>query len=204
MEGHDIRVAVNDEVGQRIIDPGEVERIVVAVLSAEGVPEPCEVSVSFVTPDEIHELNREYRGIDRPTDVLSFNIDDPDEFADGEDGLAEEYDDEGAEVEEAWEEPVDGAAFMVGDVILCPEVIEGQAPGFGNAVGDEMRLLLVHGCLHLMGYDHEDPDEAEEMEGLERRYLAPFAGVAAEELNVGPTVDHAAEGSAARPRGDAR
>lgn len=204
MEGHDIRVAVNDEVGQRIIDPGEVERIVVAVLSAEGVPEPCEVSVSFVTPDEIHELNREYRGIDRPTDVLSFNIDDPDEFVDGEDGLAEEYDDEGAEVEEAWEEPIDGAAFMVGDVILCPEVIEGQAPGFGNAVEDEMRLLLVHGCLHLMGYDHEDPDEAEEMEGLERRYLAPFAGVAAEELNVGPTVDHAAEGSAARPRGDAR
>lgn len=204
MEGRDIRVAVNDEVGQRIIDPGEVERIVVAVLSAEGVPEPCEVSVSFVTPDEIHELNREYRGIDRPTDVLSFNIDDPDEFADGEDGPEEEYDDEGAEVEEAWEEPVDGAAFMVGDVILCPEVIEGQAPGFGNAVEDEMRLLLVHGCLHLMGYDHEDPDEAEEMEGLERRYLAPFAGVAAEELNVGPTVDHAAEGSAARPRGDAR
>ena len=204
MEGRDIRVAVNDEVGQRIIDPGEIERIVVAVLSAEGVPEPCEVSVSFVTPDEIHELNREYRGIDRPTDVLSFNIDDPDEFADGEDGPEEEYDDEGAEVEEAWEEPVDGAAFMVGDVILCPEVIEGQAPGFGNAVEDEMRLLLVHGCLHLMGYDHEDPDEAEEMEGLERRYLAPFAGVAAEELNVGPTVDHAAEGSAARPRGDAR
>ena len=63
MEGHDIRVAVNDEVGQGIIDAAEVERIVVAVLSAEGAVEPCEVSVSFVTADEIHELNREYRGI---------------------------------------------------------------------------------------------------------------------------------------------
>ncbi len=196
MEGHDIRVAVNDEVGQGIIDAAEVERIVVAVLSAEGAVEPCEVSVSFVTADEIHELNREYRGIDRPTDVLSFNIDDPDEFFD-----------ECAEGEESGEgfaiDEEDGV-FMVGDVILRPEVVEGQAPGFGNAAADEMRLLLVHGCLHLMGYDHEDADEAEEMEALERRYLAPFASVAADELNAGPTVDHAAEGSAALPRGDAR
>lgn len=199
MEEHDIRVAVNDEVGQRVIAPDEVERIVVAVLAAEGVPEPCEVSVSFVEVDEIHELNREYRGIDRPTDVLSFNIDDPDEFFDGR---AEEEPAEGCADGGGIEG--DEAVFMVGDVILCPEVIEGQASGFGNAAADEMRLLLVHGCLHLMGYDHEDPDEAEEMEALERRYLAPFASVAADELNVGPTVDHAAEGSAALPRGDAR
>ena len=88
---------------------------------------------------------------------------------------------------------------MLGDVIVCPEVVEGQAAGFGNTVADEMRLLLTHGCLHLMGYDHEVTEEAEEMEALERRYLAAFADAPADALNVGPTVDHAAEGTDARP-----
>ena len=62
-----------------------------------------------------------------------------------------------------------------------------------------MRLLLSHGCLHLMGYDHEDTREAEEMEALERSYLADFTGVPPEQINIGPTVDHAAEGTDARP-----
>lgn len=194
-----IRVAIDDEVGQDVLSAEEVERIVCAVLAGEGCVEPCEVSVSFVDEDAIHALNREYRGIDRPTDVLSFNMDDPDEFFDA--------------VTDGFEEGLAGGdgvpgdmqdAFMLGDVVVCPAVVAAQAPGFGNSVADEMRLLLVHGCLHLMGYDHEDPVEAEEMEDLERRYLAPFAGVAADELNVGPTADHAAEGSAAAPRGDAR
>lgn len=217
----DIRVEINDEVEQQILSHDEVGRLVRHVLAGEGCPEPCEVSVSFVTADEIHELNRAYRGIDRPTDVLSFNIDDPGDFddpdegfdgaagcpCDGDDSDGDECADDGCLGGESDPDGLDDAfddegfdgegVFMLGDVIVCPEVVEGQAAGFGNSVADEARLLLVHGCLHLMGYDHEEPSEAEEMEALERGYLAVFASVPADELNVGPTVDHAAEGSAA-------
>ena len=217
-----MRVAINDEVGQHVLSEQEVEALVTSVLSGEGAPQDTEVSVSFVDKDTIHQLNRDYRGIDRPTDVLSFNIDDPDEddepwWDDPEDEAGEDEDagesdaaadepDEGEgaddepedEADDACDEPDEGVC-MLGDVIVCPEVVEGQAAGFGNTVADEMRLLLTHGCLHLMGYDHEVTEEAEEMEALERRYLAAFADAPADALNVGPTVDHAAEGTDARP-----
>lgn len=225
-----MRVAINDEVGQHILSAEEVEALVRHVLTGEGAPEDTEVSVSFVDRQTIHELNRDYRGIDRPTDVLSFNIDDAtgdddgwwDEECEG-DGEARACEDDADDVE-CGEDDADDVEVeddeddacetqdaegclgdegedvcMLGDVIVCPEVVEGQAEGFGNTVADEMRLLLTHGCLHLMGYDHEVAEEAEEMEALERRYLAAFADAPAAELNVGPTVDHAAEGTAARP-----
>ena len=154
-------------------------------MEGEGCIDPGEVSVSFVDAESIHGLNRDYRGVDRPTDVLSFVIDDPYGDEDGDDEF-------------------DGETPMFGDIIVCPSVVEGQAGGFGNSAADEMRLLLVHGALHLMGYDHEVAEEAEEMEALERAYLAAFVGVPIEELNVGPTVDHRAEGSqAASPSTDA-
>lgn len=194
-----ITVAINNEVEQAILSDQEVEGLVQAVLQGEDCIDPAEVTVSFVDEGAIHELNREYRGIDRPTDVLSFNIDDPDEWL----GEAEDEgapDDDSSEEDDLPEESWDGEedVFMVGDVILCPSIVEAQAPGFGNTVADEMRLLLVHGCLHLMGYDHEIAEEAEEMEALERVYLTGFSSVPVEEINVGPTVDHAAEDSAQR------
>ena len=221
-----MRVEIDDEVGQDVLGVEEIERLVAHVLGGEGAPDDTEVSVSFVDRERIHELNRDYRGIDRSTDVLSFNIDDPDgedegwdsegegvewladatdadaefdgepEGCDGEPDDCGDASDEGGEGA-GWEDAGEEDVLLLGDVILCPEIVAEQAPGFGNSVADEMRLLLVHGCLHLMGYDHEEPAEAEEMEALERRYLAAFADVPAEELNVGPTVDHAAEGSAA-------
>lgn len=189
-----ICVAINREAGPDVLADGEIEAIVEAVLRGEDCPEPCEVSVSFVAEDAIQELNRDYRGIDKPTDVLSFNIDEFDE-----DELADECDADAEDADEGDEsDGLDGDyAFMLGDVILCPSVVCAQAAGFGNSVADEMRLLLVHGCLHLMGYDHEVPREAEEMEALERTYLAAFTGVPVEQVNVGPTVDHGAEGTAA-------
>ncbi len=201
-----MQVEIDDQVGQNVLPAEEVERIVTHVLRGEGLADDYEVSVSFVTRDEIHELNRTYRGIDRPTDVLSFTIDDPDED-DSEDEVEDDVDDEleeeGAEGEADVEVEVDedgpwDEELMLGDVIICPDIVAEQAPGFGNTVADEMRLLLVHGCLHLMGYDHEEAQEAEEMEALERKYLAAFADAPADELNVGPTVDHRAEGSDAR------
>lgn len=193
-----MRVEIDDEVGQGVLSAEEIERLVVHVLGGEGAPEDTEVSVSFVTRERIHELNRDYRGIDRPTDVLSFNIDDPNDYDDDEDGVWDFPEEPLSEEDPETPGDVDVEdVLMLGDVILCPDIVVEQAPGFGNSPADEMRLLLTHGCLHLMGYDHEEPDEAEEMEALERRYLADFADAPADELNVGPTVDHAAEGSAA-------
>ena len=214
-----MQVEIDDQVGQNVLPAEEVERIVTHVLRGEGLADDYEVSVSFVTRDEIHELNRTYRGIDRPTDVLSFTIDDPDEEDedDSEAEVEDDVDDEPAAEVDVDDEPDDDDAkreaeeeveveedgpwdeeLMLGDVIICPDIVAEQAPGFGNTVADEMRLLLVHGCLHLMGYDHEEAQEAEEMEALERKYLAAFADAPADELNVGPTVDHRAEGSDAR------
>lgn len=227
--GANITVEIDDEVGQTVLSPEEVVRLVSSVLEGEGCGGiPCEASVSFVSVDEIHRLNREYRGIDRPTDVLSFSFDDlfetddeDDDEYDGDDACEDDDSDdaddednacgddaddeellESEETVECFTEGLEGfddVVQLAGDVIICPEVVEGQAEGFGNTVADEMRLLLVHGCLHLMGYDHETPEEAREMEDLERRYLAAFASVPPEDLNVGPTVDHSAEGSAACP-----
>ncbi len=164
----DIHVAIDNETGQDLVADEIIEQLVCAVLLGEGCPQPCEISVSFISSEEMQRLNSDYRGIDRPTDVLSFAIDDPDEW----DGTGD---------------------LMLGDVMVCPEIVEEQVPGFGNTAADELCLLIVHGCLHLMGYDHEDEDEAEEMEARERYYLEPFASVSAADLNVGPTADHAAE-----------
>ena len=86
----------------------------------------------YYDEDEMHELNHEWRGIDRTTDVLSFECD----SAFDEDIPADE-------------------TLELGDIILAPQVIARQAPGFGNSPADECRLMLVHGMLHLLGYDHE-------------------------------------------------
>ncbi len=82
----------------------------------------------------------------------------------------------------------------LGDVILAPEVIVRQAPGFGNSAADECRLMLVHGLLHLLGYDHIEDDEAEVMEAREDallRELAVMRGEDPSRIEVGPITNHA-------------
>lgn len=166
-------VLISDESGyDPIITPEEVEAICAEVLRHEGIDRAVEVSVSFVDDDEIRELNRTWRDIDAPTDVLSFACDDP--FSA----------DEGAGVVE------------LGDVILAPAVIAAQAPTFGNTPADECRLMLVHGMLHLLGYDHVVEEEALEMERVEvdiLRRLAEARGVDPASVTIGPTTRHAPE-----------
>ena len=118
-------------------------------LAYEKAPEACEVSVTLVDEDQIADLNRRYRGIDRPTDVLSFPMDDP------------------------WEDP-DEEEIPIGDIMIAPTIAAAQAPEYGNSFEDEMSLLLVHGCLHLLGYDHIEDAEAEVMEAHERAILAAW------------------------------
>ena len=122
----------NDAELDTLLDAQEVEHICEVVLAAEGVEREVEISLSYVDEDEMHELNHEWRGIDRTTDVLSFECDSA-------------FDDD---------IPAD-ETLELGDIILAPQVIARQAPGFGNSPADECRLMLVHGMLHLLGYDHE-------------------------------------------------
>ena len=132
-----------------LLDENETVRIVETVLAEEGVTRPCYVSVSVVDDERMRELNGEWRGMDRPTDVLSLECERPDDPDLGED------------------EPCE-----LGDIVLAPDYIGRQAASFGTTPADECRLLLVHGMLHLLGYDHVKDDEAEEMEAREDELCA--------------------------------
>lgn len=132
----------------------DFERLAEHVISAEGMPGETEVSISFVTDEAIHELNREWRGVDRPTDVLSFECDG--------------YDDDMPVLE--------GEAFELGDIVVAPDVAEAQAPTFGLSFAHEASLLVTHGLLHLCGYDHMEDAEALVMEARERELLSEFWG----------------------------
>ena len=113
------------------VDPSAVATVVEAVLVAERVGE-CEVGVVLLDEHEMREINREHRGKDEPTDVLSFPIDE--------------------------DEDLDGVTRLLGDVVICVPVVERQAAEQGVEPGDELVDLLVHGVLHLLGYDHETDD----------------------------------------------
>lgn len=117
-------------------------------LEYEKFPSDAEVSLSFVTNDEIHELNRAYRGVDRPTDVLSFPM---------LDGNADEGDVD-----------IDSDSVVLGDIIISAEKAVEQAAAYGHSVERELAFLAVHSTLHLLGYDHER-SEKEEKDMFERQ-----------------------------------
>jgi probable rRNA maturation factor len=108
-------------------------------------PSPITVYVSLVLTDDagIARLNRQYRGIDTPTDVLSFpQLDSPDR---------------------SLERPA-GMPLMLGDIVISLPQAESQAREYGHSRERELAFLLVHGLLHLLGFDHEVPDQAAAME----------------------------------------
>ena len=117
------------------------------VLAEEGIDRDVELCISLVSPKRIHELNLTFRNVDRPTDVLSFPCDDP------------------AEV------PA-GMPVELGDIFLAPEIVLAQSREFGTTFSEETDLLVTHGMLHLLGYDHVEDEEAEAMEAREREILA--------------------------------
>ena len=118
-----------------------LRRAVEATLDYEQYGNPCEVSVTFTDNEGIHELNKKFRGIDRPTDVLSFPL--FDYAGDGE------------------EPPVDDFKGMLGDIVLSLEKAAAQAEEYGHSFAREAAFLTVHSMLHLLGYDHETSEEDE-------------------------------------------
>ena len=119
-----------------------IRRAVKTALKSEGFDRPAEVSVTIVDNETIHEINLEHRGIDRPTDVLSFPMFD------------EDFD--------------DGEACVLGDIVISLEKAKGQAESYGHSLEREIAFLTVHSVLHLLGYDHEE-GKAEESEMFEKQ-----------------------------------
>ncbi|ATF12622.1 rRNA maturation RNase YbeY [Brevibacillus sp. HB1.2] len=115
-----------------------------------------EVVVTLVNNERIHELNRDYRGVDRPTDVLSFAMNEPGE------GEMEIFIDE----DEASEFP-----NMLGDIIISVPKAQEQAEDYGHSFERELGFLTVHGFLHLLGYDHGTPEEEKEMFSRQEKVL---------------------------------
>ncbi len=132
---------------------GALDALVRDVLTDQAYPERVEVCVHTVGPETIRRHNVDAFGKDQPTDVVSFPLEDlvP--------GVAPSVD-------------PDGPPLVLGDVFIAPDVVFERASRHGFEPDAEMALMVVHGVLHLMGYDHVDEAEAEVMEAIETRILA--------------------------------
>ena len=140
---------------------GVAETVLSSFMEITDCPYECQVEVTLADTDEIHDLNREFRGIDRPTDVLSFpafSYDPPGAF-----DLAEE--------DEAGAFDPDSGELLLGDVVICAGKVLSQAEEYGHSVKREYAFLLAHSLLHLIGYDHMEDEERETMESLQETIL---------------------------------
>ena len=133
-------------------DPAEVaEAVINQVADMEEVPYEFDIYVTMVDNASIHEINREQRGIDRPTDVLSFpnlDFDTPGDFSLVEENEANYFDPE-------------TGMMMMGDIVISVDKVYEQAEEYGHSIEREITFLSVHSTLHLLGYDHEISEEDE-------------------------------------------
>ncbi len=131
-----------------------VDRIIQFASLKEEVDAGAEVSVSFVTDEEIRRLNRAYRAIDAATDVLSFSM------------------------EELGEDEItiigEGMPLMLGDIIISVDKIKAQATEYGHAFERELGFLVLHGFLHLLGYDHLEADDEKVMFSRQDELMAEY------------------------------
>ncbi|MBU8707479.1 rRNA maturation RNase YbeY [Bacillus subtilis] len=132
----------------------EVENLLQFAAEREGVQDQAEVSVTIVSDDDIHQINKEYRGKDAPTDVISFALE---EEGEGEVEIV------GAEMP-----PV------LGDIIISADRTREQAEEYNHSFKRELGFLAVHGFLHLLGYDHMTKEEEEEMFTKQKELLDAY------------------------------
>ena len=138
---------------QELVDRQWARKIARRVLAAENVPSPCEVSLVITDSGTVRRLNRDYRGVDEPTDVLAFSM------------SPEEAD---------FILPPDNVLRLGEVVISYPRAAE-QAREQGHSTARELALLVIHGMLHLLGYDHEKPEEGKKMRAREKKLLENIA-----------------------------
>lgn len=131
----------------------DLHRLAELILRDEGYPEDAEVTLLFVDEKEMASYNRRFLDREGATDVLAFPVESlvP--------GIAPDTD------------PV-GPPLMLGDVVISPGYVRRQASDLGVSFEEEMALMVTHGILHLLGYDHEEDDQAERMEARERQLLS--------------------------------
>ncbi len=145
---HSVLISV-EEALRAAIDSERLEGVASAAMEREGLPS-AELSVLITDDETVRELNREYAGDDTPTDVLAFSLREGEEFA-SPDGV-----------------------LRLGEVIISYPTARRQAADAGIPVEREIEHLLVHGVLHLLGYDHAEPQEEDRMRARERDLLAAF------------------------------
>ena len=147
----EIGISVEEEF-RGLVDGVWVKKIVRQVLKAEGVVPPYEVGLVFTDSEAVKQLNRDYRGMDETTDVLAFYM------------LPRK------EVDDSFALPPDGVTRLGEGIISYPQAIE-QAREQGHSTEKELALLIIHGVLHLLGYDHEEPEEEAKMRTREKELL---------------------------------
>lgn len=152
-----MEILIDDLQEEKTIDIPKLRQVALRILQKLGCQKSCELSIALVDDQEIRRLNREYRGIDRSTDVLSF-----------------------AQQEQGDSEPIqlhaEDESFprILGDVILSVETTQKQAEEHGSPFEKELYFLLIHGILHLLGYDHHTDHDARRMKRLEQEILKHF------------------------------
>lgn len=139
MRAYSVDVQIDDEFADRV-SAEQLARIVEIVLDQEAQPEHAEVTLVITGNERIRELNRSFRDADEPTDVLSFPSNEGPQFV----------------------TPQELAPYL-GDVIVSYPIAVEQAQEQGHPVEKEMALLIVHGCLHLLGYDHATEEDQQRM-----------------------------------------
>jgi probable rRNA maturation factor len=154
-----------DEEYEDLVDAVDLKNVVAATLHrhARELGAAVEITLRITSDEEIQSLNRMYRGIDAATDVLSFAAH------------------EAGEDEPPLALPAELAAELerhLGDIVISYPYAKRQAGQFGNSVASELRLLAIHGTLHLLGYDHAEPGEEEAMWAEQEAILTPYGDAA--------------------------
>ena len=142
------------------------EEVVNFCIAHENFPYESEVNLTLTDNDGIHEINKMYRQIDRPTDVLSFPM------------LSYEAAGDFSKLEDDYDDNFnpDTGEIMLGDIVISVDKVLEQAESYGHTPRREYAFLIVHSMLHLFGYDHMTPEEAAQMEAKQRQIL--------EEMNI--------------------
>ena len=146
-------IEVNNETDYDV-DLKDVNALAESVMRAMFLHPETEVSIVFIDEDAMSALHVEWMDLEGPTDVMSFPMD---ELRPGTAGAP-------------------GENGILGDIVICPSVAEAQAKAGGHSTHDEILLLTTHGLLHLMGFDHMEPAEKEEMFALQRKLLESYTG----------------------------
>jgi probable rRNA maturation factor len=142
-----IEVFVANEQADVALDERRLVSLVRTAAAEEGIDPRAEVTVLLVERSAMASLKEKWLGEPGPTDVLAFPMDD---------------------------QIPDDEPYVLGDIVICPDVAREQATEAGDKVSDEVNLLLVHGFLHLLGYDHVRPQDARAMRHRERKILSEF------------------------------